>query len=102
MTDELNNAQNSTVLTFSKYVYTCSVNASSVSSASRLKPSLTVFDKLLCKNKDPLTVAYLMISYLWVLNATGNFTAALCNIPSPISDRKVTKIGYRVRVTVKY
>jgi len=37
-------------------IYTCSVNASSVSWTCRVKPRLTAYDKLLCKNKGPLTV----------------------------------------------
>jgi len=34
-----------------------SVNASSVLLTSRVKPNVTVYDKLLCKNKDSLTVS---------------------------------------------
>jgi len=34
----------------------CSVYASSVSWTSRVKPNLTLYDKLLGKNKGPLTV----------------------------------------------
>jgi len=57
MTSKLNNAQNSTVLKRKKFnqilkKYASSVKASSVSWTSRVKPNLTIYDKLglLCKN----------------------------------------------------
>jgi len=45
----------------------CSVNASSVSWTSRVKPNLTVHDKLLCKSRSPLTVSddQLPVSSKW-------------------------------------
>jgi len=46
MTCKLNNAQNSPV-----------INLQSVSWTFRVKPNLTVYDKVLCKNKGPLTVS---------------------------------------------
>jgi len=59
MTGKLNNAQNSTVIKRKKnqpnpQKYTNSVKASSVSWTSRVKPNLTIYDKLglLCKNKS--------------------------------------------------
>jgi len=45
MTGKLNSAQNSTVTNLQKYAYTCSDNTS-VSRTSRVKPNLTVYDKL--------------------------------------------------------
>ena len=66
--------------------YTCSVNASSVSWTSTWKPSLTVYDKLRCKNKGPRC---LMISYLWVANGKcgvfiPSFSHRAIPIPTPI------------------
>ena len=51
----------------SKWAYTCTVNASSVSRTCRVKSNIAVcrlYDKLLCKNKGPLTVS----GGLWVVN----------------------------------
>ena len=44
--------------------FACGVSTSSVSWISRLKPNLTVYDKLLCKNKKSIKFKCLMISYL--------------------------------------
>jgi len=57
MTYKLNNARNRPVINLQNISLTCSVNASSVSWTSRLKPSVTVYDKLVCRNKGPLTVS---------------------------------------------
>jgi len=47
--------------------YTCSVNASSGRWTSRVKPDLglTVYDKLLCKSKYPVTVSDDQLSVGW-------------------------------------
>ena len=61
--NKLNNAQNSTVIKEkiqpNPQQYTSSIKASSVSWTSRVKPNLTVYNKLglLCKNKSGLTVS---------------------------------------------
>jgi len=69
MTGKLNNARNSTVLR-RKHCKThlrkiCIVNASSVSWTTRVKPNLTVYNKLLCKNKGPFTVSDDQVSVGW-------------------------------------